>query len=312
MGVVWVRVRLTDIDSKIPNMALMRLADHHIKRGDEVVYARGSLRDLFDGQYDKVYGSSVFRFAAPKRDTFIREFPEAILGGTGTDNQTTIEEITGDNSTGLDYSIYPKYPFSLGFTQRGCRLKCGFCVVPTKEGSNRGVNKISDIWRGQGHPKKVVLLDNDFFGQEDWRGRIREIKDGGFAVSINQGINVRLIHEEGARALATVRYMDDQFKSRRLYTAWDSLGDEKIFFRGIDMMEKAGIPPRHIMVYMLIGYKKDETWEERLYRFEKMKERGLMPYPMVYNNERRDLKQFQRWVIMRFHQFIKWEDYKKS
>ena len=95
--------------------------------------------------------------------------------------------MTGDSSVGLDYSIYPRYPFSLGFTQRGCRLKCGFCVVPTKEGANRSVSKISDIWRGKGHPKKVVLLDNDFFGQDEWRERIKEIKDGGFAVSINQG-----------------------------------------------------------------------------------------------------------------------------
>src|SRR6266436_1647510 len=36
-----------------------------------------------------------------------------------------------------DYSLYPKFTGSLGFTQRGCRLSCKFCVVPIKEGKNR-------------------------------------------------------------------------------------------------------------------------------------------------------------------------------
>jgi tRNA A37 methylthiotransferase MiaB len=33
-----------------------------------------------------------------------------------------------------DYTIYPRFQQSIGFTQRGCRLNCSFCVVPQKEG----------------------------------------------------------------------------------------------------------------------------------------------------------------------------------
>ena len=107
---------------------------------------------------------------------------------------------------------------SLGFTQRGCRLKCKFCVVPTKEGKPRSINTIWDIWRGDPHPRKLHLLDNDFFGQDEdqWRARIAEIQDGGFKICLNQGINVRLISEEGAKALASVEYRDDQFQQRRI------------------------------------------------------------------------------------------------
>ena len=41
------------------------------------------------------------------------------------------------------------------------------------------------------------LLDNDFFGQprEQWEARIAEIREGGFKVCLNQGINIRMIDQ---------------------------------------------------------------------------------------------------------------------
>lgn len=306
------RVRLTDLDSKIPNLALMKLAAWHQKRGDEVFLTKHSQRELFETRkYGRVYGSAIFGFSHPKVETFRKEWPEAILGGTGIDLTTTVESVIGGEFEEYDYSIYPGYEFSIGFTQRGCRLACGFCVVPKKEGRPRSVSTINEIWRGKGHPKNIVLLDNDFFGQpkEQWRYHILSIQKGGFKVCFNQGLNIRLIDEEACAALATIPYYDDQFKVRRLYTAWDNLRDEGIFFKGVDMLEKAGIPPRHLMVYMLVGYDPEETWERIMYRFEKMKARGILVYPMVYQNARPDLKWFQRWVIQRFYQVIPWKDF---
>jgi hypothetical protein len=52
------------------------------------------------------------------------------------------------------------------------------------------------------------------------------------------------------------------------------------------------------MAYMLIGYDKNETWDRIWHRFTRMVERGISPYPMVYDRKRRDLKCFQRWVIV--------------
>jgi hypothetical protein len=98
--------------------------------------------------------------------------------------------------------------------------------VPQKEGKNRSTNAIAAIWRGDPHPKKLHLLDNDFFGQPEWRERIAEIRDGGFKVCLSQGINVRLIDDEACEALATIEYRNTKFNERRLYTAWDNLRDE--------------------------------------------------------------------------------------
>jgi hypothetical protein len=185
--------------------------------------------------------------------------------------------------------------------------------VPKKEGRPRTSNTITDIWRPD-TPRNVCLLDNDFFGQpkQEWQARIAELKEGGFKFCLNQGINIRLVDKESAQALAGMPYYDDQFKTKRLYTAWDNLGQEDIFFKGMDMLNEAGIPPQHLMVYMLIGYKPGETMEEIMYRYQRLKEAGCKPYPMVYNNANKELKRFQRWAIRRYDEIIPWEEFGKA
>ena len=232
------QVRLTHIDGKLPNLALMKLSHWHRAQGDEVTLARTPSPSMFEPQYDLVYGSSIFQWSSGKVVKALREaFPDAIIGGTGTDTVETVEQALGlEEYEHYDYSIYPEYQWSIGFTQRGCRLNCGFCVVPKKEGKPKSINSIWDIWR-EGTDRAVVLLDNDFFGQELWRERIGEIQDGGFKVNFSQGINIRMVTPEAAEALATIRYYDGKFTARRLYTAWDNLGQEKVFFKGLDLLK---------------------------------------------------------------------------
>jgi hypothetical protein len=302
------KVRLTQLDGKLPNLALMQLAHYHRSRGDEVTFTRSVERDDDEPEYDRVYGSAIFAFSQVRLMRFQLNFPSAIVGGTGTPSVQTVEELIGEYPH-YDYTDYPDIDYSIGFTQRGCRLKCKFCVVPAKEGKNRSVSPIEQIWRGDPWPKKLHLLDNDFFGQPDWALRVREIVDGGFRICLSQGINVRLINEEAAAALATMQYRNDDFNRRRLYTAWDNLHDERVFFRGVDILERAGIPSKHLMAYMLIGYDKTETWSRIWRRFNRMVERGIMPYPMVYDRSRKDLCAFQRWVNTGLYRYCRWMDY---
>jgi hypothetical protein len=319
-------VRLTQIDGKLPNLALMKLAHWHRARGDDIHFTKRIEHDMLEPDYDAVYGSAIFSQTSWRVAQFYNEFPDAIVGGTydTTDNRT-IEQLLGEEHEHYDYSIYPQFNASLGFTQRGCRLKCGFCVVPKKEGKPRSVNTIASIWRGAPYPKHLHLLDNDFFGQprEQWEARVDEIKNGGFKVCFNQGINIRMVDPESACALASMQFRDDQFGTRRLYTAWDNLGDEDRFFSGVNILENAGIAPTCLLVYMLIGYDKRETWERVMYRFRKMTARGIRPYPMVFgdrarklplggcneNIANRTLAEFQRWAIRKAYTFIPFESY---
>ena len=303
------KVRLTQLDGKLPNLALMKLAHWRRSQGDEVFLARTPTPTLFEPAYDKVYASAIFSWTQPVINRLRLAYPQAIVGGTGSDSTIEVEAVIGDEYEHYDYSIYPSYEYSIGFTQRGCRLKCGFCVVPKKEGKPRSVNTIHDIWR-EGTPRALLLLDNDFFGQDVWCDRIDEIKDGRFKVSWSQGINVRMITDETAAAIASVDYRDDSFQQKRLYTAWDNLGDEQRFFTGLERLNAAGIPSRHVMAYMLVGYKPGETMEDVLYRFHRLREAGCRPYPMVFEKWRQpELRKFARWAIRRYYEFVPWEEY---
>lgn len=339
------RIRLTQIDGKLPNLALMKLAYWHRANGDEVFFTRSVHRDLLEPAWDVVYGSAIFSASSKLVDTFRQEFPGAVVSGTGVDPLTggiTVEEVIGAKLWDYecyDYSIYPGFAPSLGFSARGCRLKCGFCCVPGKEGPPMPVNSVADIWRGTNSvPKQIILLDNDFFGQPPaaWQSRIDEIRKGGFAVCFNQGLNLRTLKDREAAALASLRgtfrvagkrrkdgttsyrdvedwlFRDASFSRPQLYTAWDNLGDESKFMRGVDRLEAAGIPPSVLLVYMLVGYDPEETWQAVMYRLNQMKDREMHPYPMIYGDKDRTLpsggypdvggrtlRHFQRWVIRR-------------
>lgn len=298
------KIRLTQLDGKLPNLALMRLAAWHRAEGDEVYWQRGTARQLGEPEYDWVYGSAIFGTSAKAVEAFRRQFPGAIVGGSGGDATLRVESIVPTQFRGLDYSGYPAFRASIGYAMRGCRLKCGFCIVPKQEGKARSERAIAEIWRGDPYPRDLHLLDNDFFGNPDWREVIAAIAAGGFRVCINQGINVRLIDDEQAQAIAAIPYKDDQFKRPRLYVAWDNIGDEAVFFRGVDRLERAGVPPGHLMAYMLIGYDPRETWDRLQYRYGRMIDRGIKPYPMVHDRFRaekpehwRRLKRFQSWAV---------------
>lgn len=311
-------VRITQLDGSLPNVALMRLSAFHRARGDRVHFERSARKHHDEPRYDVVYGSSIFKFTTDKQTRFLQFFPDAILGGTGTGNHATVESIVGDFDE-LDYTPYPTFASSIGFTQRGCRLACSFCVVPKKEGKPSKAQTLREIWRGPGHPKHIHLLDNDFFSIKDWwQERIEEARSERFKISFTQGINVRVITDEVAAAIASIEYRDDSFSRRRLYTAWDNLHEERTFFRGIDRLERNGVPGRNIMAYMLVGYAEGETLEAVKHRFERMKAREIRPYPMVYDCRSTDperyrlMKKFQRWAVTGIHKVAPFEDYDAS
>jgi hypothetical protein len=319
-------VLLLQLDGKLPNLALMRLAAHHRGRGDRVVLRRAgnsrSLQPQFDDPaWERVYGSLIFQSTRPLAEEARRVYPGAVLGGTGWDRPNdaprfiTSLEALGVHSQDVDYADYPTYRPSLGFTQRGCRLRCAFCVVPHKEGKVRAVGTIADIWRGDPWPREIHLLDNDFFGQAGWKDRIDELRSGGFRVSFNQGINARFLSDEAAAAVGSVDYRDDSMKVKRIYTAWDNRADGRTLFRGLRALVRYGVKPDHIMVYMLIGFDhatesaRDMLTVDDFARRDQLREFGCRPYPMPYVRTP-ELVGFQRWVIGAYDKAVPWSVWK--
>lgn len=305
------RVLLLHLDGKLPNLALMRVAAHHRGLGDSVTLRRAGNapaveRELGDPDWDRVYASLIFEVTRPLGERVRAIYPQAIIGGTGWDLGVTLEEHgIGD---ALDYSAYPSFTSSMGFSQRGCRLRCSFCVVPRKEGGVRSAQTIAEIWRGDPWPRHIHLLDNDFFGQPDWRARIDELRDGKFRVCFSQGINARFLTDETAAAIASVDYRDNKMKDRRLYTAWDNRKDERRLFAGLEALTKQGVKPRNIMVYILVGFWPGETHEDRDYRRARLRDFGAVPYPMPFARTP-ELLSFQRWVVGAYDKGVPWAEW---
>jgi hypothetical protein len=306
-------VALFQLDGKLPNIALMRLSAHHKAKGDSVAFywTAKPYRDLFARAPEVVYGSAIFEKTMPAVNRLKDLYPWAIVGGTGVALSRTLEDI-GVTTLEQDYSIYPKFQDSIGFSQRGCRLKCSFCVVPKKEGGINSSRSVYDIWRGEPWPKHLHLLDNDFFGSPEWPERIKEIKEGGFKVCFSQGINARFLNEESATAIASIEYRDDSFKTKRIYTAWDNRKDEKRLFAGLEALKAAGVKPDAMMVYILVGYwDGPRITEDDHFRRERLREFGCRPYPMpfVRNDETMG---FQRWIIGAYDKRFSWDEWKAA
>jgi hypothetical protein len=319
------RVLLWHLDGKLPNLALMRIAAHHRERGHEVELRRASNGAALDAaawreieprfgdpHWDRVYASAIFERTRPLVLRLQVLYPGCEVGGTGTWNlASTLVDVGISEEGPLDYSIYPDFTASIGYTMRGCRFKCEFCVVPRKEGRARPHGTVAEVWRGEPWPQHLHLLDNDFFGNPEWPERIVEIREGGFRVSFTQGINVRVSNDKVAAAIASVDYRADDMETRRIYTAWDAVGDERVVFRGLDCLKAHGIKPDHIMVYMLIGHAPGETHEQRDHRRRRLREYGCRPYPMPFVRTP-ELLGFQRWVVDAYDKGIPWERWKAA
>jgi len=202
------RVLLIDADSKIPNIALMKLSTYHKSLGDTVdIYKCDlpyypqkkkqvhSFYFLPGLDYDKIYCSVIFE----GNKEYIQG-DNIVFGGTGHDLKTVLPVEV--EACECDYGLYPENDISYGFITRGCIRKCAFCKVPEKEGYIRKVNEIDDIVRH----KRVKFLDNNILAYSGHREILEELVRRKIQCDFTQGLDIRLIDEENSLLLSKLRY----------------------------------------------------------------------------------------------------------
>jgi len=273
------RVGLIQVDGKMPNLALLKLAQWHKNRGDDI-----TILDISDFKFDRIYGSKIF------------------MGGSGYDVKAKlppeIEEVEPDwESFGLDYEIK--------FSTRGCPRNCDFCIVKEKEGD------IREVGLGAIKHSKVILMDNNFLALPSWKEKLQYFINNDIKVNFNQGLDIRLIDDEKAEMLSRVKYYDRKFKRRQIYFAFDDPKLEPIVREKLKILLKYIQPPQRIMVYILCGY--NTTLEEDMHRYKVLwEEFGVLPYVQIYNNRKgRILHLFAKWVNKRIHKKYSWESWLK-
>ena len=295
-GVRVMKIGLVDVDSKIPNLALMKLSAWHKAQGDEVKMF-DPMFDIKQDKPDRIYSSKIFK----NSDQYLY-FPdcEIIQGGSGFDLKLKLPaEI---ETMCPDYSLYNS-DYAMGFTTRGCPRSCGFCIVPQKEGKLHAVADVHQFWRGQSH---LMIMDNNLTGDSGHFNLIlNQVIKHKIKTDFSQGLDIRYIDDEKAKLLSKVKLQ----RNGHIRFAWDSMDLEQEVLQGISVLTKYMLPYK-LMFYVLIGY--DTTEDEDLYRVEMLKSLGVSPFVMPYDKDDPYQADFARWVIHKAaFNTTSWPDYKK-
>lgn len=310
------RIGLIDFDSKIPNLALMKLSAFHKSLGHNVI-----LNPHSPASVDKAYCSVIFEKNREKAAMLQDVYANIEFGGTGWDLKTElpthIENIRPDYDLYTVGSLYTRVGgimtkdkriqkvqtlinAGIGFTTRGCVRSCPFCIVPDKEGRLRKASEIKDII----NPKSnvIILLDANFTADPDCEEKLREIAERKLIVDFTQGIDIRCITDLVGLALSKVRHL------RSIHYAWDLMNSENAVIRGINILSRF-IPKWKHLCYVLVGF--NTSFEEDIYRFRKLTEIGVDPYIMIYNQSQdARLKHFARWINSKIYKVCSFDDYK--
>lgn len=282
------KVLLLDIDGKLPNIALHKLAAWHESQGDEVIWNL----PLYLNQVDRVYASTIFTRSREEVENLIGLRPDIQIGGTGT--------------WGWFPGSPPRLPpeveatkalINYGFTTRGCIRHCPFCMVPLVEGGMKAVGDIYDIW--DGHSEKIVLYDNNILALPDHFAKIvDQVADNDLEVDFNQGLDIRLMTEREIGLLRRVRLTQVRF-------AFDSPAMAGVVEEKIRMVQEMGLC-KQPFIYVLVGF--NTTFEEDLERLNLLRRLDCRAYVMRYDTVRseRRYSELAQWVNM-FWSFGKYE-----
>ena len=278
------KILLVDFDSKIPNLALMKLSAWHKSREDIVGFDTTSP--------DMVYVSLIFSKNREQAAGLTKMFPNSIVsfGGTGWDLKNFLPP--GIETIKPDYDLYPS-EYSQGFTTRGCIRKCGFCVVPDKEGRLQLAQ----------HPREFhddrfdtcMIMDNNLLAApEEWiKSVFSWFEDQGVKMLSPQGWDARLLTEDTVELLKTVKH------PKGLHFAWDDTLDEKKIVSAIRLLKDAGFDLKHnISFYVLAGY--ETGFEDALYRCNRLREMGTNAFVMRYHKKDRKINKLSEWANRRW------------
>lgn len=281
------RIVLINIDSKLPNLALVKLEMYYQQKGYEVVWNN----TFFIHESEKTYVSCIFTKNKNKAKNYMMY--NASIGGSGYDLMTELpKEI---------YSIKPR--INMDFSTRGCIRKCDFCIVPEKEGNVRAERDLYDIWDGKS--KKVTLLDNNILAlPEHFELICSQATKENIQLDFNQGLDIRLVNDKIARMLSKQKLKDIRF-------ALDYVRLIDIFNNKLKILERYS---NHWYFFVYVYVCKDYSWEDTMERLLFLKKNKCRPYLMRDENVIKDKEYIRlaRWVNQQhLFQNYTWDEFVK-
>lgn len=235
---------------------------------------------LFPPKVDEVHISVTFTWDIPKAEklkTKWKHIAPVKIGGPAT----------GMRGEDFNPGMYLKPGYVI--TSRGCPNKCWFCSVWKREGQQIRELPITEGFN---------IADNNLLAcsEKHFLNVIEMLKKQTIGKPIfTGGLEAARLQQWQAEALFIV-------KPVRIYFAYDEPNDWEPLVKACDKIWKAGFKKRWeiIRAYVLCGYPKDtlQDAEKRMYNIIKL---GLIPYAMLYMNEKNENPKY---VWKKFHR--KW------
>lgn len=265
-------VLLINVDSKLPNLALMKLSAYHKAKGDKVGF------NISDPNI--VYASVIFTKNKHHTDGLKFYYPNAEIhvGGPGVNGVSLPKPV---HITMPDYTLFPKMDFNLGFASRGCNRKCKFCMVWINEGKFKRDQHIKDFHKKDF--RKVVLLDNNILFDKEWFFiQTDYLLENNLSVDFNQGLDIRLLDDDIAKRIRELNFID------QVRFAWDALDYSDKVYSGIELLKSHGIDLKHkVTFYVLIDM--DTNIEQDYFRVNTLRNLEcncfVMPYKQIFSDQ---------------------------
>lgn len=256
------RISLVDVDSKIPNLALMKISAYHKAKGDQVGFNLSNP--------DKIYQSIVFtKNRGRALNKTIVDIPVE-YGGSGINLNSKLPDKI--EFIKPDYELYPS-EYSQGFTSRGCNRKCSFCIVHKKEGRFKRWQHPDDFYCE--HFNQVKLMDNSILWDKMWTQEVLNyFIDKDVDVDMTQGYDIRLVNEDVADLILRSTKGIIRF-------AFDDTKIEPIIREKIELLKDVGFDIRN-KVQFYCYCNDDSMHDDTLYRCKVLKDLGTNAFVM-YN-----------------------------
>lgn len=228
-------IGLIAVDSKYPNLALMKISAYHKKQGDFVEWYTPFQK------YDIVYMAKVFTFT-PDYTTIITNADKVEKGGTGYSIEKTLPPHI--DRLQPDYGLYNiDKNLAYGFLTRGCQRHCKWCIVPKKEG---GVKPYMDIEEIAADRKKVILMDNNILASDYGLMQLEKIVRLKLKVDFNQALDARLVTNDVANLLANINWI------RYIRFGCDTPGQIVEVEKAISLIDKYGYSHNYFLYCILL------------------------------------------------------------
>ena len=267
-------VVLFDIDSRIPNLALMKLSTYYKSRGYRVVLSR----KVAYLKADEYLASAVFDSESTRKKLarLSQIYGDNVrIGGSAVDLRTRSPPEV--ELCFPDYSLYGHERYALGFLTRGCPKQCPFCVVPDKEGRLKRQSASFSGFVPQGW-KNVMLLDDNLLGFQGVHELLEEMAFRQYGVNFSQTLDIAYLDEDTYRLLLKINWQNARFTRKRIYFSLNYPGTIRQFEMRRDMLK--GFGQDNVSVVALYGF--DTSLSQDYRRWRMLRRFQLVPFFQEY------------------------------